>query len=97
MNKARKDQEENENNGGYWAAAVNGAKTMDDMRAVIATLLTGAKAEDVGPSMAARRHTMMTALDTFKWGDSPSGSYPHFLITRDYPTTICKILETPKT
>ena len=54
---------------------VTGMQTMDDLRSVIATLVTGAKAEDTGPKLTAQRFTMMTALDSFDWTSFPPSTH----------------------
>ena len=53
--------------GDGWALAVTRMKTMDDLRGLISTLVTGAKADEASHKMAAQRHVLMGALETFDW------------------------------
>ena len=49
-------------------------KTVDEFRAVIATLVTGAKIDDAGNKMTAQCHIMMNALDEFDFAPLQKGT-----------------------
>lgn len=53
---------------------VDKMKSIDDLRAVLATLVTGTKADEVATKMSAQCHIMMGALGDFDWSTSPAGT-----------------------
>ena len=74
MTKAHDTQHFTQQKGNAWTSSVTSMKTVDEFRAVIATLVTGAKIDDAGNKMTAQCHIMMNALDEFDFAPLQKGT-----------------------
>ena len=75
INKVNSDNLENRQKGDGWRNTVASMKTIDDLRNIVVTLVTGAKADEAAARMSAQCHMIISELKTYDWAKFESGKY----------------------
>lgn len=80
IDKANTENRENDKKGKDWEETVGGMKNIDDLRHIIATLVTGTKADEVSTRMSAQCHVIVNELVSYEWSKFTSGTCLRFNI-----------------